>query len=295
MSGAAQLAHKTLLRQDRGMEIKVIQRDDGISHVVLHGRLDTLSVEELEDEFAEVTVARGQATIVDLSHTSFIASRGIGMLFMCSKRLARQGHPFVLVHPQELVAAVLATSRVERVMPIADNIEDALQVVRAGVRDKEASPQSSATQDSAAANDPKPQPDTTAKRLQLTVKNDLSELGRVNESLHRFLDEHQILPRAAYAIDLAIEELLVNIIRYAFVDDDEHDVELDLAVDDERLLLTIEDDGRPFDPREGPEFNPHAEDREVGGLGLVLVLDLVDGLKYERVGNRNRVEVRVRF
>ena len=48
-----------------------------------------------------------------------------------------------------------------------------------------------------------------------------------------------------------------------------------------------------FDPRRGPSLDLHAEDREVGGLGLILVLDMVDVLKYRRVEEKNYVEVRV--
>ncbi len=53
------------------------------------------------------------------------------------------------------------------------------------------------------------------------------------------------------------------------------------------------DDGRPFDPRTGPSLDLHAEEREVGGLGLLLVLDMVDVLKYQRVEEKNWVEVRI--
>jgi len=61
------------------------------------------------------------------------------------------------------------------------------------------------------------------------------------------------------------------------------------------VILRIVDDGRPFDPRRGPALDLHAEEREVGGLGLILVLEMVDVLKYRRMGERNWVEVRVRL
>ena len=49
----------------------------------------------------------------------------------------------------------------------------------------------------------------------------------------------------------------------------------------------------PFDPRKAPSLNVHAEDYEGGGMGLILVLDMVDVLKYRREGERNHVEVRI--
>ncbi len=101
-----------------------------------------------------------------------------------------------------------------------------------------------------------------------------------------FLDDHGVPYRATYAVNLAIDELVVNVIRYAYVDDDTHLIDIELAIEGEQVILRIEDDGRPFDPRRGPSLDLHAEDREVGGLGLILVLDMVDVLNYQRVDEK---------
>jgi serine/threonine-protein kinase RsbW len=98
---------------------------------------------------------------------------------------------------------------------------------------------------------------------------------------------------ATYAVNLAIDELVVNVMRYAYVDDDTHLIEIELAIQGEQVILRIVDDGRPFDPRRGPSLDLHAEDREVGGLGLILVLDMVDALTYRREEEKNWVEVRI--
>jgi anti-sigma regulatory factor (Ser/Thr protein kinase) len=96
-----------------------------------------------------------------------------------------------------------------------------------------------------------------------------------------------------YAVNLAIDELVTNVIRYAYVDDDPHTIEFKLAVGDEQIVLQMVDDGRPFDPRTGPALDLHADERQVGGLGLILVLDMVDVLKYRRTDDKNHVEVRI--
>ena len=57
----------------------------------------------------------------------------------------------------------------------------------------------------------------------------------------------------------------------------------------------IRDSGRPFDPRQAPPHDPDAEDLEVGGLGLILVLDLVDTLHYRRENEQNNVRVCVQI
>ena len=81
--------------------------------------------------------------------------------------------------------------------------------------------------------------------------------------------------------------------RYAYVDEDAHYIDIELVIEGDQVILRIVDDGRPFDPRRGPSLDLHAEDRDAGGLGLLLVLDMVDVLKYQRVDERNWVEVRV--
>ena len=85
----------------------------------------------------------------------------------------------------------------------------------------------------------------------------------------------------------------MNVIRYAFVDDDTHSIDIELEIEGDQIVLRIADDGRPFDPRENPVLDLQADDRQVGGLGLYLVVDMVDLLTYQRVDEENRVEVRI--
>ena len=99
-------------------------------------------------------------------------------------------------------------------------------------------------------------------------------------TLTQFFEAHRVPHRAAYAVNLAVDELVVNVIRYAYVDDDAHTIELDLAIRGEQIILRIVDDGRPFDPRTGPALDLNAEERQAGGMGLLLVLDMVDVLTY---------------
>ena len=115
----------------------------------------------------------------------------------------------------------------------------------------------------------------------------------LNAAVAQYLSAHAVPARAAYAVNLATEELLVNVIRYAYMDDETHIIDVELGIEKDQLVLTILDDGMPFDPRKAPALNVHAEDYEGGGMGLVLVLDMVDVLKYRREGERNRVEVRI--
>jgi anti-anti-sigma factor len=279
------------------MEMTILQRDDDITHVVLAGRLDTTGAEEINASFSEATVARGQPAVVDLSEIEFMASRGIGLLISSGKRLMKAGHKMVLLNPQGLVGSVLRTSRVDKVLPVAYDLDEAIRILR-GVRGPSvaASPPLAAPAEESRPPRAEPAPAAPSAiqgRLRAAIKNELSELKGLYAALAQFLDAHHVPKRAAYAVNLAIDELVTNVMRYAYVDYETHFIDIALDLEVHQVILRIVDDGRPFDPRTGPALDVHAEEREVGGLGLLLVLDMVDVLNYRRMEEKNCVEVRV--
>ncbi len=279
------------------MKMTILDRDDEITHIVLTGRLDTTGVVAIEQSFSAVTAAQGRSAIVDLSDIDFMASRGIGLLLANGKRLKAAGHRMVLLNPREMVESILRASRVEQLLPIAHDLEEALQVLL-GI------PGPSATAPPVAAPDrsrPRGSEVVSAPvqvsegELRLSIKNEVSELESLSATVARFLSDHGVPYRPTYAVNLAIDELVTNVMRYAYVDDDTHMIDIELLIEDDQVILRIIDDGRPFDPRRGPALDLHAEDREVGKLGLLLVLEMVDALKYRRADERNWVEIRVQL
>jgi anti-anti-sigma factor len=277
--------------QEAKMDMTILGRTDDITHIALSGRLDTNASEEIEDDFSQAIAAREQPAIIDLSQVDFMASRGIGLLLGSSKRLRKSGYKLVLLNPQQLVDSSLRTARMEIVMPIAYDFDEAVRIVR-GLQCTAPTPGASEAH--------LPQPDgeplvapLAQVSLKLAIKNELADLKNVNATLAQFLQAHHVPKRAAYAVSLAIDELVVNVMRYAYIDDELHIIDLELAIQGDQIVLRITDDGRPFDPRTGPQLDLHAEDRQVGGLGLLLVLDMVDALKYQRAEEKNCVEVRI--
>lgn len=272
------------------MELIIHQRDD-ISFVALAGRLDATAVEESEQAFAEATSARGLPTVVDLSGITFMSSLGIGFLFVHTKRLKKAGCKLVLLSPKGMVDAVLKTSKMDKVMPLFYELDDAIRAV--GGDPSIATKMSPAKAGSAVAEqEPASAPsDTPDNILKLSIINEMSELERLYAAVNQFLAKHKTPYRSGYAVNLAIEELVVNVIRYAYVDDDQHTIEVGLGIINEQVILELRDSGRPFDPREAPRHDVDVEDLEAGGLGLTLVLDIVDSLTYRREDDKNRVTV----
>ena len=129
---------------------------------------------------------------------------------------------------------------------------------------------------------------TAAKRT-LTTVNRLDEIERLGRALEGFGAEHGLPPRVVFDSNLALDEVLTNIVSYAYDDDATHEIAVRLRIEDDRLVIEVEDDGRPFDPLAAPEpdLALHAGERPVGGLGLSLVRRLMPELRYERRAGRN--------
>lgn len=123
----------------------------------------------------------------------------------------------------------------------------------------------------------------------IELRNDLSEIGRLAVALEEFADRHALPPRVLTQMNLAIEEIVTNIISYGYEDSSEHRIRIDLAFTNRQVTTRIEDDGKPFDPMQAkdPDVTAPLEERGVGGLGILLVKTLMDDVVYSRDGNRN--------
>jgi len=95
--------------------------------------------------------------------------------------------------------------------------------------------------------------------------------------------------RTLFQLNLVIDELVTNIINYAYRDDAEHWITVIVRFEEGSLVMRVEDDGIPFNPilSEVPDCSCPVERRVVGKLGIHLARQFADGLVYERCGNRN--------
>jgi serine/threonine-protein kinase RsbW len=133
--------------------------------------------------------------------------------------------------------------------------------------------------------------------LRVSLANNVGEIRRVNAALLDFLGEEGAPPRVINRVRLSIEELVVNIVNYAYADDGAHRIDVEVRTEPGRVVIQVEDDGRAFDPNEvaPPALGTSALDRPKGGLGIFLVKRLSDEVTYVRHGGRNRVRVVVNY
>jgi anti-sigma regulatory factor (Ser/Thr protein kinase) len=126
-----------------------------------------------------------------------------------------------------------------------------------------------------------------------TVPGDAAHLGVLTAFLQEFWSASQLAPAPRTAFELALEEVFTNIIRHGRRPGTVPSVEVSLARVGERITMTVEDDGPQFDPlsRPAPDVTASLAERPIGGLGILLVRQMMDAVSYERIGVRNRLSM----
>ena len=123
----------------------------------------------------------------------------------------------------------------------------------------------------------------------LLIKNDVHEVSKFNTFIKSVMEKLNIEASLANKLRLAIEEAVVNVIDYAYPIDQEGTIEVRIMFDGETMKTMIIDSGVAFDPteKEKADTSLSAEDRQIGGLGILLVRELMDTINYERVNGKN--------
>lgn len=132
--------------------------------------------------------------------------------------------------------------------------------------------------------------------FECSFPNRLADLGRATDEAMAFVRRHEAGEQAAYAVNLTIEELATNILKYGYDDQAPHTVRLRLELPPGAVVVVLEDDGHEFDPLNAPkpDLTLGVQDRQIGGLGICLVREFAEDLRYERTHGRNRLTVRIR-
>ncbi len=125
--------------------------------------------------------------------------------------------------------------------------------------------------------------------MELVIQNDLREIETLTRFVEQFAEQHKLPPKLSFQINLALEELVTNIISYGYSDAGPHKIRLVLHMADGRLTAEVEDDGCAFNPLEAPppDLDVPLEDRPVGGLGIHLVKNMFDSMDYRRENDKN--------
>ena len=123
----------------------------------------------------------------------------------------------------------------------------------------------------------------------LVIKNDVHEVKRLNDFQKSVFAELNLEKPLGRKLQLAVEEAVVNVIDYAYPIETEGLIEIRMMYDGKSLKIMIIDSGVAFDPtlKEKADTTLSAEDRQIGGLGIHLVREIMDTINYIREGGKN--------
>lgn len=129
----------------------------------------------------------------------------------------------------------------------------------------------------------------------LTVKAKVQNLSRVLAFINKELDSAGCSKKSTFQIDVAVEELFVNIASYAYAPGS-GDVTVSISISEDPAVaeITFLDAGVPYDPvsKSDPDVTLDAEKRTIGGLGIFMVKQSMDELLYDRRDDLNITTIR---
>jgi anti-sigma regulatory factor (Ser/Thr protein kinase) len=131
------------------------------------------------------------------------------------------------------------------------------------------------------------------RAVDLVIRNDLSEIAIARDALDQLGGELGVPARAVMQLQVALDELVSNVVKYSWPDGGKHELLVRITVNETGVSLDIFDDGQPFDPRGVPEpaAAPQGQRPRPGGVGIHMIKKLVDHFDYERVDGRNHTKL----
>lgn len=127
---------------------------------------------------------------------------------------------------------------------------------------------------------------------EIEIVSDLDELPRLAEFVEEFAEASDLSPEAGMRLNLALEELVTNVIQHGYAGA-MGKIELQLERQGDRVDATLSDTAPAYDPftADEPDLSASVEDRKVGGLGVHLVRTVATSFGYQRQGDRNQVSL----
>lgn len=123
----------------------------------------------------------------------------------------------------------------------------------------------------------------------IILANEISEISRLNDFIEEIGNEFSLTQDIVFNLNLVLEEAIVNIINYAYPKEDHEWIFLSAKLHEGSIILVLTDTGKEFDPTLAPEVDVtlSADEREIGGLGIFLIRQIMNEVKYERIEGKN--------
>lgn len=133
---------------------------------------------------------------------------------------------------------------------------------------------------------------------EMTVEATSENIQVITAFVDEQLEKYDCPMKAQAQIDIAIDELFGNIVRYAYHPEvGSATVQVEVVPEPLAVVITFIDQGKPYDPlaKEDPNVTLSAEEREIGGLGIYIVKKSMNDITYEYKDGRNILKIRKDF
>ena len=123
----------------------------------------------------------------------------------------------------------------------------------------------------------------------ITLHNNVSQVPELNNFVKSVGEQLNLAPALMSQLMLAVEEAVVNVMNYAYPMGTVGDITITATGTSQYVKFIIADQGKAFDPTQSGEVDTTltAEERPIGGLGILLVRKLMDTINYERIDGKN--------
>ena len=126
-------------------------------------------------------------------------------------------------------------------------------------------------------------------RKEIKLKNQVGELERVNRFVEEIGEELGLDQELKMNLNLVMEEMVSNVIFYAYPEGKTAEIELVAESDGKELTFVLSDQGKEFDPTQKEDANPDINpiDRDLGGMGIYIVKNIMNKVTYQRLEGEN--------
>ena len=126
-------------------------------------------------------------------------------------------------------------------------------------------------------------------KKEIVINNQIEELERLAIFVEEVADELGLDPETTMNLNLALEEVVSNVILYAYPREMGEKITIMAQKENNSLVFTITDKGKEFDPTkvDDADVTLSAEDREIGGLGIYIVKNIMNEVTYQRLDGKN--------
>ena len=126
-------------------------------------------------------------------------------------------------------------------------------------------------------------------RKEIRIKNKITELEKVAQFIEEIGEELGLSMELQMNLNLVMEEMVTNVIFYAYPQDEEADIELLAMSDGKEVTFVLSDQGKEFDPtaKDDNDLSVNPAERDLGGMGIFIVKNIMNKVTYQRLEGKN--------